>query len=389
MSASFSPSRLALVTLCLCALMRFIFPGSALSAGSFSGDHFGVCVGITNSSGSDQHYSYWAYYTVYTGGTLTGYGELSKQNGAAPPVPLVISESHQVFLRERVLMGLNKLATNRLHGRLNDNLECGVFVPLHDDNDWFLLVTAPPHAGSYGDNRDLNDQYWYVQYQMDDPSGGTKSHTSLLGIETYDGDGIVSLEYNYSRGDGLGGGSGHNSYSVSASGELQRYATLERGWLTYHGALLATSRVAHDDAWGISLSVLKPGFGSSSLASLQGPYWLARIQYDNVGGADEHSISLGKAFFDGAGGADLWITRNVKGAGLASEYEHQTYTVGLDGSFTMGGFSGGLGGGPWAVNRVALAAEVSTHSKQGIMVLLKNSGIEDPSPICHLLGLAP
>jgi hypothetical protein len=388
MSLSRSSRLLAYCASYLIALI-LVLGSRALAADSFSGDHFGVCVGVTNNTGPVQHYSYWAYYTVYLTGTLTGLGEFSKQDGAAPPAALVISDNFRVYLRERVLMGLNKLAKNRIHARLNDNLELGVYVPLHDDDDWHLIVTAPPHAGIFGDNRDLNDDYWYVQYQIDDTAGGDEYHTSVVGVETYDGNGIVAYEKNYSQGDGLAGGTGSTSYSVSGNGELQRYTTLEKGWLMYHGAFLATSRVAHDDAWGISLSVLKPGFGSSSLASLQGPYWLARIQYNNVGGADEHSVSLGKVYFDGAGGADLWITRNVKGAGLTSEFEHQTYAVGLDGSFVMGDFSGGVGGGPWAGNRVVLAAEVSTASKQGIMVLLKQSGIEDPSPLCHVLGLTP
>ena len=51
----------------------------------------------------------------------------------------------------------------------------------------------------------------------------------------------------------------------------------------------------------------------------------------------------------------------------------------------MNGFTGGIG----STQDIVLAAEVSDIHKQGIMVLIRQSGIEDPSPMCHLLGLAP
>ena len=386
MGCPFTSRRPFTALFCLAALALAVAAGPAPAADSFSGDYFGICVGLTNNTGPDQHYSYWAYYTVNTGGTLTGGGQLSKQGGDAPPVPLNISSAYQIARLERVLMGLGGAAADRAHGRLRDDMRYAVFIPLHDDNNWYLNFIGRPSAGSFGDERDLDDEYWYVQYQINDPSGGPESHRSVFGTETYDGAGNIHQEYSHStQGVGSGSDTTDTTYSLSNIGLLQRYATIEKGYRLDLGIALATSRVAHDDAWGISLSSKTPTPGYVARDTLHGPYWLAMMQYNSEGGADQHSISLGKAYFDGVGGVDMWITRNIKGVGLTNEFAHHTYTVNPYGVFTLDSFTGGVE----EFGRVVLAAEVSSQYRQGIMILLRQSGIEDLSPMCHLLGLTP
>jgi hypothetical protein len=371
---------------CLAALILVLGTGRALAADSFSGNYGGVCFGITDSTGSDQHYSYWANYTVGVWGGLSGNGQLSKQDGAAPPVTFPITDTYQLFRREGVLMGLNKLPENRSHGRLSDDLEYGLFVPLHETDDWYLAMIGPTYSGVPLDNSALNNDWWFVRYELRDVSG-SETHICEHGSETYDGLGNVS--YNFVKniqdvGAGLTG-TATQTYTVASDGDLARYAVQEIGFVLDNGLLLASSRVAHDDSWGITLSALKPPPGVSSVASLQGPYWLARFQYNNQSSADLHAVSLGEAYFDGTGGVDIWMTLNIKGYGLTSGYTAQTYTVASDGAFSLGGFRGGVG----MYNRVVLAAEAETANKWGIMVMIKRSGIEDLSPMCHLLGLTP
>ena len=386
MSLPRMPRRLAHLGLYLFILILFGGLGRALAADSFSGDYGGVCVGITNNTGPDQHYSYWALYSVDGYGGITGSGQMSKQNGGAPPVPVSMTDVYQLFRREGVMMGLNKLPPNRSHGRLCNDLEYGLFLPLYDDDDWYLNFIAPSYGGGDGDVGDLDKDYWFVQYQFDKTAGGSGYHVSVFGSETYDGAGHINVSYiKNQQGVAVFTGGLYPPYLVPAKGELQRYAPLEKGFILKSRIVLATSQVTEDDTWGVSLSAMKPPFGSTGLSSLSGPYWLATIQHNSEGGADLHSIGLGKAYFDGAGKVDLWITRSLKGQGLTHSFEQQTYSLSVEGSFSMNGFTGGIG----STQDIVLAAEVSDIHKQGIMVLIRQSGIEDPSPMCHLLGLAP
>ena len=360
--------------------------GSSPAADSFVGSYGGVCFGLTNASGPEQHYSYWAEYDVDdVTGMVTGTGQMSRQGGATPPAPLSVSNTYRVFRREGVLMGLEGTRENRVHGRLSDNLEYGIFTRLYDNNEWYLAMIAATYSGVPIDGSYLNGDYWYVRYGLTHPSGGSESHECEYGSETYDGVNQVSYDFQRnSQADGMIDGWGDANYYVAVDGALARYVDQEMGFVLDNGLLLATSLVNSDETWRITLSVRKPT-GAMSLASLQGPYWLIRYQYNNVGGADQHAISLGEAYFDGAGGLDAWITLNVKGYGAVAGFTEQTYTVGADGAFSLGSFAGGVG----IYGRVILAAQATTADKWGVMVLLKQSGIEDPSPICHLLGLAP
>ena len=126
------------------------------------------------------------------------------------------------------------------------------------------------------------------------------------------------------QADGMIDGWGDANYYVAVDGALARYVDQEMGFVLDNGLLLATSLVNSDETWRITLSVRKPT-GAMSLASLQGPYWLIRYQYNNVGGADQHAISLGEAYFDGGGRAGrldhlerqgLWRGRRIHRAEL-------------------------------------------------------------------------
>ena len=360
-------------------------PGGSSAADTFSGNYGAVCFGMRDDTGGIQHYSWYASHTFDGAGGLTGGGQYSRQGGDPPPLAMFIVDSYQQFRREGMITGLESAPENHGHGRLSDDLDYGVFLPMHDDNNWYLKMMAPKWDGGAADDSYLNAGYWFVQYQLKYPSGGPESHMVAYGSETYDGAGHVSTSYNsYEQGVGFGIGGASLTYSVSAAGGLTRYSALERGYMLDNGFLLATALVDYDDRWGITLSTLKAS-GPLSEADLQGPYWMTMYQYVDSGGADQHVLNLAKAYFDGAGTVWVRTTANAQGVGLVSTALSMPYTVAADGAFTFGSFSGGVGRN----SRVILAAQASLENYWGFLVFLKRSGIEDPSPMCLLLGPGP
>ena len=78
---------------------------------------------------------------------------------------------------------------------LCNDLEYGLFLPLYDDDDWYLNFIAPSYGGGDGDVGDLDKDYWFVQYQFDKTAGGSGYHVSVFGSETYDGAGHINVSY--------------------------------------------------------------------------------------------------------------------------------------------------------------------------------------------------
>jgi hypothetical protein len=303
MSKKDALNRIALVLACLLILATCRGAGPAMAGHDFVSDYGGVFMGMTNASGPEQHFSYYANYLVDGVSLISGDGYKSVQGGAAPPVHFSILTDYRKYLRERVLLGTSLTFPNRRHGRLGFQNNYGLFTSFWDNDEWHLGLIA--YRGTVGelDDDDLVGGYWSVRLQFMSPEGGTDQHLSAFGSETYDG--LGGFTGNYTQN--LEGGahslpvSGSHAYSLASDGTLTRFSD-ETGYWLLGGALLATAKVSQDDEWGITLSVKKPDPGTCGLASLQGPYWLAAYKYF-TGSTTVHLVATGEVYFDGAGNA--------------------------------------------------------------------------------------
>lgn len=383
MSTWEKPRRRTAVALCLLLLAFGWGAGRALALDTFSGYYGAVFMGMTNAAGPEQHFSYYATYDVDGAGGITGAGYKSVQGGAAPPVLFGISTDYLLFRREGVVLGPGLVAPNRRHGRLGYSLEYGVFTSARDDDEWHVGIIAPRWTAGGLEDSDLSGDYWSMRFSFNSPSGGTDAHLSAFGSETYDGYGEIDGTYTQNV---EGGGAGvpvvvHSAYTLAADGTLNRYGSEVGYWLD-EGNLLATARVSSDSNWGISLSVKKPLPGTCSLASLQGAYWKAQYRYYHDY-SSYHLISLGKVYSDGAGSMTSWTVFNYSDGRISCSADKAEYSVGSNGEFTLGTYIGGVG----RDHKVVIASQPNSSSSYGFMILIKQSGLEDATPMCQLLGL--
>ena len=221
--------------------------------------------------------------------------------------------------------------------------------------------------------------------QFQSPDAGSDAHSSAIGSESYNGTGTFTYTYKQNVQDSVIGGTvtSGSLYTLNPDGTLFRHAN-ENGYWLLGGRLLATAKVNQDDEWGISLSLKKPDPGTCGLDTLQGPYWLAAYKFFYAG-TPEHIVTLGEAFFDGAGSVQMRMLSNHQHAPFYNGIFSDTYNVDSGGAFSWSSYIGGVG-----QNHVlVLAAEPYTSSSYGFLVLLKRSGLETLSPMYQLLGLTP
>ena len=364
-----------------------LLASQALAADQFQGTYQGVYLGYDNAAG--RHYCYYAGYSVNGSGGITGYKFQSTEGvGAAIGSPL--ATDYTVFRREGLLMGGALPYTARAHGRLRDDLEAGTSTAIQTQTDWYMGLFGLAYGGSDLGNHKLFGDYWTARCGYRD-EGPSQAHWAGFGIETYDGAGGLGGSWDWDdQVSGSGTGPISTTYALSGEGTITRGGT-ENGFYLDNGDLLIYTDVTSATQWKIALSLRKPGLGSMGPGMLNGSYWFAyyRFHDDPSDGSDvpNHGVMAGKIYFDGGGTAVLNVVYNRSDGQNEAGMSSMLYTVDADGWLSLGGLLGGIS--PDGRTALGVAMDRNSHELWGYFVLFKNSGIEDPSPLCHLLGLTP
>jgi hypothetical protein len=108
---------------------------------------------------------------------------------------------------------------------------------------------------------------------------------------------------------------------------------------------------------------------SSTVATLQGAYWIVSIQRDPI--TDEFVSFHGTATADGAGGISLLVTTNTEGVLAAQPLQSTAYAVTASGQLTIDPANSALVGGVSQDGSFAAVAGGTTLGSNPILVILR------------------